>query len=125
MASVPANTVEGGTPKNCVLADEARTTCEPRSSGESMVRMPFRSGCRLEQFELSQRGNAVIETDLLDDLAVDDLQHRRTREVHLATRRRRKATDQEIVERRPGVGAAAFPLTDDIIPLGDQISGAP
>ena len=44
----------------------------------------FRSGRRLEQPELGQRGDAVIETDLLDDLAVDDLEHRGAREVHLA-----------------------------------------
>src|ERR1700756_320799 len=85
----------------------------------------FRSGRRLKHPELGQCGDAVIETDLLDNLAVHDLEHRSAREVHLAARRSRKAADQEIAERRAGVGATALPLTDDIVALGDQVRGAP
>src|SRR6201987_3530355 len=79
----------------------------------------FRSGRRLKQPKLGQCSDAVIETDLLDNLAVHDLEHSGAREVHLTARRSLKAADQEIAERRTCVGASAFPLTDDIVALGD------
>src|SRR5262245_57937734 len=41
----------------------------------------------LDQPKLSQRGHAVVETDLLDDLALDHFQHRGAGEVHLAAGR--------------------------------------
>src|SRR5262249_22199420 len=70
---------------------EAHTTCEPPSTTSKCIggADAFRSGRRLEQPELGQRGNTIIKTDLLDDLAIDDFEHRSTGEVHLATRRRR------------------------------------
>src|ERR1700722_11170541 len=80
-----------------------------------------RSGGGLEQAELSQRGHAVVNADLLRDLAVDDLQHRRAGEAHLAAGRRGKAPDQKVIEGRTGVGSAAFPLADHSVALGDQI----
>ena len=33
--------------------------------------------------------------------------------------------DQEILERRTRMGAATFPLTDDVVALSDQVCGAP
>jgi hypothetical protein len=38
------------------------------------ARRVLRSG-RLDQLKLGQRGHAVVEANLLDDLAVDHLQH--------------------------------------------------
>ena len=49
----------------------------------------------LEQAELGQRGDAVVEADLLRDLAVDHLQHRCAGEAHACGRSRREG-------RRPG-----------------------
>src|ERR1700693_2606707 len=82
-------------------------------------------GARLEQAELSQRCDSVVKADLLRDLAVDDLQHRRAGEAHLAPGPREKAPDQKVIEGRTGVGSAAFPLADDSVALGDQIGDAP
>src|SRR6202046_3629314 len=78
-----------------------------------------------KQPKLSQCSHAIIETDLLTDLSIDHLQHRGAGEMHLAPGRCRKAADQEILERRTRVGAAAFPLADDVIALRDQVCGAP
>src|SRR5215831_16912079 len=84
----------------------------------------LRSG-RLDQPKLGQRGHAVVEADLLDDLAVDHFQHRGAGEVHLPSRRSRKTANQEIIEGRTGMGATTFPLTDDMVALGDEIRRAP
>ena len=80
---------------------------------------------RLDETELGQRGDAVVEADLLCDPAVDHLEHRRAGEAHLAAGRGGKAADQEIVEGRTGVGSAAFPLANHIVAFGDQIGGPP
>ena len=55
----------------------------------------------LDQAELSQCGDAIVETALFHDLAVDHLQHSGTREVHLAAGRCGKTADQKIVEGGP------------------------
>src|SRR5277367_727508 len=78
-----------------------------------------------EQAELGQRGDAVVEADLLRDLAVNHLQDRRAGEAHLAAGRGRKAANQEVFEGRTGVGSPAFPLANDIVAFGDQIGGPP
>src|SRR6516162_10264684 len=83
-----------------------------------------RSG-RLDQLKLGQRGHAIVEANLLNDLAADYLQHRRAREVHLPAGRSRHAADQEVIEGRTCMGATTFPLTDDIVALGDKIRSAP
>ena len=75
--------------------------------------------------KLGQCSHAVVETDLLGDLPVDHLQYRGAGEVHLAAGRGRQATDQEVVERRTLMGTATFPLTNDVVALGDQVCGAP
>src|SRR5262249_12398762 len=85
---------------------------------------PLRSG-GFDQPKLGERGDAVVEADLLDDLPVDHLQDRRAREVHLAAGRRGETADQEVVKRRAGVGATTFPLADDVVTFGDQIRGSP
>ena len=74
----------------------------------------LRSG-GFDQPKLGQRGHAVVEADLLHDLAVDHLQHRGAGEVHPAAGRSRETADQKIVERRAPMGATAFPLTDDVV----------
>src|SRR5260370_29867361 len=109
-------------------ANEARTKCAGLTR-RSMVESPglaraTRSGL-LQKLERRQRGGTVIEADLLDDLAVDNLQHGGAGEVHLAASGSGEAADQEVVEGRSGVGPAAFPLTDDIVALGDQVRSAP
>ena len=77
------------------------------------------------QTELRQGGDAIVEPDLLDDLAVDQLQHGRSRKLHLAAGVGRQAADQEVIESGTGVRAASFPTADDVIAFGDQIGRAP
>src|SRR5215467_12571222 len=84
-----------------------------------------RSGSLLHQPELGQRRHAVVEADLLDDLAVDHFQHRGAGEVHLAAGRSRESSHQEVVEGRTRMGATAFPPTDDVVALGDQVRRTP
>jgi len=70
-------------------ANEARTNGGPHSTTENKPRalaVALRSGGLLDQPELGQRGDAVVEADLLNDLAVDHFQYCRAGEVHLATR---------------------------------------
>ena len=78
-----------------------------------------RSDC-LDQSKLAQRGHSVIESDFLNNLAIDHLQHRCASEVHLSTGCSREAADQEVIEGRTRMGATTFPLTDDIVALGDK-----
>src|ERR1700735_4389113 len=78
-----------------------------------------------KQPKLSQCSHAIIETDLLSDLSIDNLQHRGAGEMHLAPGRYRQAADQEILERRTRVGAATFPLAGDVAALRDQGWGGP
>src|ERR1700676_890102 len=87
------------------------------------------TGCHLsgglQQTELRERGHAVVETDLFDDSAILETQHRRAGETHLAAGRRRQRADQEVAEGRTGMRTATFPATDDIVAFGDQVRGAP
>src|SRR5579863_6952725 len=92
--------------------------------GEGFSRPGFASGS-FEDAELGQRGDTVVETDLLGDLAVLDPEHRGAGEVRLAARPRRQRAGEKIAKRRPGMRAAAFPAADDIIALGDEIGSAP
>src|SRR5262245_28809612 len=97
------------------------------SSDEVELQEDFRAARSggLDQPKLRQSGHAVIEADLLHDLPVEQLQHSGSREMHLAASRSRKTADQKVVESRTGMGPATFPLTDDIVALGDQISRSP
>ena len=69
----------------------------------------YRSG-GFKQPKLSQCSHAIIETDLLGDLSIDYLQHGGASEMHLSAGRCRQTADQEILERRAGMGTASFPL---------------
>ena len=59
----------------------------------------------------------IRQADLFDDLSALQAQHRRSREVHLATRRRRQPANQEVVEPGAGVRAAALPTSDHVVTL--------
>src|SRR5262249_56698551 len=80
---------------------------------------------RLDQPKLVQRGQAIVEADFLDDLAVDHFQHCGAGEVHLPAGRSGETADQEVIEGRTGMRATTFPLTDDVVALGDKIRRAP
>src|SRR4029077_8717278 len=92
------------------------------SAAEGMRVSALRS---LQHAKLSKTAHSVIETDLLNDFAVLELQYCGARKVHLATGRSGKRSHQEITERRTRMSAAAFPLTDDVVTFGDQIGSAP
>src|SRR6516162_1767436 len=93
-------------------------------SGKCPIQSPLRSGS-FQDAKLHERGDPVVESDFLRDLAVLDTQYGRTREVHLPTRCRRQRAGEKIAESRSGVGAATFPSTDDVIALGDEIGRTP
>src|ERR1700756_673364 len=69
----------------------------------------------LEQAKLGECRDAVVEADLLDDLSVPQSQDRGAGEGHLPASRRGQRADQEVLESRAGVRAAAFPLADDVV----------
>ena len=75
--------------------------------------------------QLGQRGDPVIETDFLDYLAVPELEDGDAGEVHLPARVGGQAAGEEILEGRAGMGAATFPLADDVVALGDEVGRAP
>src|ERR1700722_6212243 len=79
---------------------------------------------RADKTQLSECGDTIVESDLFDNLAVLKTQHRRSGEVHLATRRGRQCPCKEVGECRPFVRAATDPTTNDIVPFGDEISRA-
>src|SRR5262249_533997 len=77
------------------------------------------------QAELLQHGKSVIDAELLGDQATVHAQHGGSSEAHLLARALWEGTDGQIAEGFPGVRAAAFPLPDHILALGDEIGGAP
>src|SRR6185437_13652759 len=79
----------------------------------------------LDEAELTQCGDPVVEADLLGDKAVFDLQHGDPSESHHLAGAGRQFAERHVVERRAGVRAAAFPLADHVVALGDQVGGAP
>ena len=90
---------------------------------------PFRPGhARLvdgcDESELLEGGHAIIEANLFHDLAVVEPQHGRAGKMHCPARRGRQRAKQKITERRPRVGAAAFPPPDHIVALSDQVGCA-
>jgi len=56
---------------------------------------------------------------------IPEFQHGRAGEFHFATGVGRQRSDEEIAERRPGMGSAAFPSADDVIAFRKQVRGAP
>ena len=86
--------------------------------GGGVVASPITGpGGDFDQSELGQCGHAVVETDLLHDLAVEHFQHSGTGEVHLAASCSRKATSKKVVEGVSRMGTTTFPLTNDVIAL--------
>ena len=75
--------------------------------------------------QLKIGGHAIVQTDLLRDLAVLDPKHRRSGESHLPAGRRRQRPHEEVAEGRAGVRAAAFPAADHVVALGDEVRRAP
>src|SRR5262249_8984642 len=92
--------------------------------GPATARLVMRSG-RRDQPELLKHGNAVVEADFLGDEPVLDLQYGGSGEPHRLARGGRQRPDRHVVECRTGVRAAAFPLAYHVVPLGDEVSGAP
>src|SRR3954471_12452709 len=76
-----------------------------------------------DEVELLEDRDAIVEAELLGDHAVDDLDHGGTGELHPPARVRRQRADGEVVERWAGVCAAALPLPDDVVALGDEVGG--
>ena len=71
-------------------------------------------------------GHTVIQPGVLGDLAVLDMQHCRTCEMHLATHCWWQRSRQEVLESRTRVGASAFPAADNVVPPSAiRIRGAP
>src|SRR5215831_9379911 len=78
-----------------------------------------------DEAELAEGGHAVVQADLLGDAAVFHLQDGDAGEPHHLAGAGRQRADGHVVERRTGVGAAAFPLADHVVALGDEVGGAP
>ena len=70
-----------------------------------------------------RRRNPVIQADFLDDPAVLELEGSDAGEVHLPARVGGQAASEKVLE--GWAGAAAFPLADNVVALGDEISRAP
>src|SRR5215831_10287280 len=78
-----------------------------------------------DEAELAEHGDAVVEADLLGNEAALNLQNGGAGESHHLAGAGWQRADGHVVERLAGVGAAAFPLADHIVALGDEIGGAP
>src|SRR6185369_10137615 len=79
---------------------------------------------RPDQIQLLQDGHSVVQPDLLDDQAVNDLQNRRSGESHRPAGAGRQGADRHVVERFTGLSATADPLAHHIVAFGDQIGGS-
>jgi hypothetical protein len=90
-----------------------RSSCRP-------VHRVDHSSC-LQDAELLQRRCAVVEPDLFGDLAVLDSQNGHSRKMHFPARAGGKRADEEVIEGRAGVRAAAFRSADNVVVLGDQV----
>src|SRR3954462_13163631 len=92
--------------------------CRPGDVGRAV-----RSGCAHEA-ELRQRRHAVVEADLLGDLAVLDAKDRRSGKPHLPAGARRERTLKKVTEGRAAVRATAHPTTDDEVAFRDEVRSA-
>jgi hypothetical protein len=61
-----------------------------------------------DQAQLLQGRHPVVDADLLGDQPVFDLEHGHAGEVHLLAATRWQRADRDVIERLPGLGAAAF-----------------
>jgi hypothetical protein len=87
---------------NSSIGKYASVTVFPEAGARSCGR---RESGRLNQPELGQGGYAVIKAYLLDDLAIEDLQHRRAAKAPFATRGGWETANQKVVEGGPRVSA--------------------
>src|SRR5258708_4243678 len=78
-----------------------------------------------DKAELLQGRYAIVKTDFLEDPSILEFQHGRARKFHLAAGVGRQRSRQEVAERLPGMRTAAFPSTDDVVVLRDEIRSAP
>src|SRR5271156_4726708 len=87
--------------------------------------LPDELGRFLDEAELRQGCDAVVKTNLLDDFSVLELQHARSRELHLLAGISRQASDQEVTESGAGMRATPLPTSDDVVAFRDQVGCAP
>src|SRR5690349_2491804 len=85
---------------------------------------PVSSG-DLNKTQLLQRGNAVVQSNFLKDLAVLQLENCSAGEAHRAPCIRGQRPCQKVRERWPAVRAAAVPAADDVVTFCDEICSAP
>src|SRR5262249_42710388 len=88
------------------------------------VRRRRRPG-RGDEAELPQDRDAVVEADFLGDKAILDLEDGGAGKAHRLAGGGWQRADRHVVERVAGMCAAAFPLADDVVALGDEIGGTP
>src|ERR1700709_2581484 len=74
--------------------------------------------------KLLERGHAIVQTDLLCDLAILQAQHGRAAEAHLPAGSRWQGSDEKITEGWAGMRSPTFPATDHVVALGDQVGSA-
>src|SRR3954470_12346101 len=89
----------------------------PRGSGSGRI---IYSGSAHET-KLLERGHAIVQADLLCDLAILQAKHGRSGEVHLPAACRRQGSDEKITEGWPGMRPATFPAADHVVALGDEV----
>src|SRR5215471_21119382 len=77
------------------------------------------------QSELMERRHAVVQSNLLCDLTVLQPQDRHSSESHHPTGRLRQGSREEVAVRRTGMCATAFPATDHVVAVGDEVAGSP
>src|SRR5260370_39986612 len=96
----------------------------PRRSARTAASLSPWLDASADQAELGQRGDPVVEADLLADQTVLDLEDGDAAEAHRLARAGRQAAHRHVLERAAGLGAAPDPLADDGAALGDQVPGA-
>src|SRR5450631_1692174 len=88
-------------------------------------RWPVASSNDGDEAQLGQRCDPVVQALLFDNPSVFETQYRRPGEMHLPARSRWESADEKVVESRPGMRATAFPTTDNVVALGNQVGSAP
>src|SRR6476620_8738983 len=71
--------------------------------------------------KLLKRGHAIIQADLLCDLAILQAKHSRSSEVHLPAGCRRQRPGEKITEGWPGMRPATFPAANHVVTRGDEV----
>src|SRR6266849_10218622 len=96
----------------------------PRRSARTAASLSPWVDASADQAELGQCGDPVVEAALLGDQPVLDLEDGDAAEAHRLACAGRQAAHRHVLERAAGLGAAADPLADDVVALGDQVRGA-